>query len=621
MTLIYLATGNDYGSFHRRPFIRTMAEQMAQQQRQVFYCAKPRWFIKAGATKGDIALARSEQVIVINLFTLMPLSWCMKWPWLLWLMVTMPIAWQLRRATREQANNGQRMLWFYKPDQYLYLAGLGDPYVYMHYDNYDDDDSYSFAQSPKYAATLKACLQQAQFGFTTSQTLQRKLAQFRHLDYLPNAIDTSMLQQAQVAKPTDRGEVRIIGFVGSIDNAIDPELIEALCQHPQPWHIRLVGPVSNDDITKLAEHYDNLTLVGRVAYDDLAAQITQFDVGICPYKASPFNQYRNPLKLYEYLAFGLPAVSVDCDFDELGWRWVAKAQSVNQFVSLVAQQIALNSPELALQRHQFAAENTWRARALEVTRKFDQRQSSLQATRVSFLGLDFDDLDSSQVLQQLKQWADSARDGHIVVTPNVDHVVKYHDRELTDFKRAYDAAAMVLCDSQILRRLSSFGRQSLSYLNTGSDLTVRLFEQVLQGSDYRVMVIGSSATDVAQVMTKYRVANCHCHVPPMGFIDDPIAVQACVEQVQHYQPDFIFLAVGCPRQEILAQHLKTQGCHGVMLCIGASIDFMVGKQHRAPMWMQKNGLEWLFRLCSSPQRLWRRYLVDGPKILRIYWSR
>ncbi len=70
---------------------------------------------------------------------------------------------------------------------------------------------------------------------------------------------------------------------------------------------------------------------------------------------------------------------------------------------------------------------------------------------------------------------------------------------------------------------------------------------------------------------------------------------------------------------MLARVIQQQGqAVGIGLCVGASIDFLSGNRKRAPQWMQQARLEWLFRLLDEPQKLWRRYLVEGPKIFRIW---
>jgi exopolysaccharide biosynthesis WecB/TagA/CpsF family protein len=79
------------------------------------------------------------------------------------------------------------------------------------------------------------------------------------------------------------------------------------------------------------------------------------------------------------------------------------------------------------------------------------------------------------------------------------------------------------------------------------------------------------------------------------------------------------LCVGCPAQEMIAVALAELGCQsGVALCVGASIDFLTGARRRAPQWLQRLNLEWTYRLACEPRRLWRRYLVESPRILRIF---
>jgi exopolysaccharide biosynthesis WecB/TagA/CpsF family protein len=104
-------------------------------------------------------------------------------------------------------------------------------------------------------------------------------------------------------------------------------------------------------------------------------------------------------------------------------------------------------------------------------------------------------------------------------------------------------------------------------------------------------------------------------MPPMGFIKSDDEVQKCVDFVAKTQAPLVFFAVGMPQQEILARHIADHSqLRGIGLCIGASIDFLTGKQRRAPVWLQKIGLEWLHRLLSDPRRLASRYLIECPRI-------
>jgi N-acetylglucosaminyldiphosphoundecaprenol N-acetyl-beta-D-mannosaminyltransferase len=72
----------------------------------------------------------------------------------------------------------------------------------------------------------------------------------------------------------------------------------------------------------------------------------------------------------------------------------------------------------------------------------------------------------------------------------------------------------------------------------------------------------------------------------------------------------VFVGLGCPRQEIWMAEI-TNRIPAVLLGVGAAFDYHAGSLQRAPLWMQRHGLEWLFRLCAEPRRLWRRYFVTN----------
>ena len=149
----------------------------------------------------------------------------------------------------------------------------------------------------------------------------------------------------------------------------------------------------------------------------------------------------------------------------------------------------------------------------------------------------------------------------------------------------------------------------------GSDLTAAVLESVIKPLDAAVLV-GATAEQAQFLRERYSLKALHHIDPPMNFIHDPAAVEACLQQIESMGSfRFCFLAIGSPQQEIIAQKLKERGkVRGLALCIGAAINFLTGIEQRAPRWMQEAGLEWLYRLTKNPRRLWKRYLVRGPKI-------
>ena len=203
-----------------------------------------------------------------------------------------------------------------------------------------------------------------------------------------------------------------------------------------------------------------------------------------------------------------------------------------------------------------------------------------------------------------------------VVTPNVDHLIRYHDESV--FRSLYAAADYVLLDSRVLAYLLLLTRGMRAPVCTGSDLTAELIKSVVAAAD-RIVLVGASAAQARRLAAEYQLHDLRHYNPPMGFIRDPAAIEACLKFVEDASPfRYCLLAVGCPQQEILAKSLKDRGAaRGLALCIGAAINFLTGVERRAPRWMQRLGFEWLYRLGSEPGRLAYRYLIRGPRVLLV----
>ena len=235
--------------------------------------------------------------------------------------------------------------------------------------------------------------------------------------------------------------------------------------------------------------------------------------------------------------------------------------------------------------------------------------------RTAFAGLGFDPLG----LEEALVWIDrrTARDAFAyVVTPNVDHCVRLADNPgNAELLGAYAGADLCLCDSRVLSLLARLRGIHLP-VAPGSDLTARLLGAIRPGR--RLLLVGGDATARDRLQSMLPGVPLDHHEPPMGLRHRPDAMLACVEAAVAAQPDYVLLAVGSPQQELIAAMLaRHPDARGTALCIGASVDFLTGRAKRAPRWMQRLALEWLHRLLSEPHRMARRYLVEGPRILRI----
>ena len=84
-------------------------------------------------------------------------------------------------------------------------------------------------------------------------------------------------------------------------------------------------------------------------------------------------------------------------------------------------------------------------------------------------------------------------------------------------------------------------------------------------------------------------------------------------------PDLVYVGLGSPKQERVMQLLRPRLHCGVLMAVGVSFSFVAGTVKRAPVWMQRLGLEWFWRLCAEPRRLWRRYLDNLVTLPRLLW--
>lgn len=238
------------------------------------------------------------------------------------------------------------------------------------------------------------------------------------------------------------------------------------------------------------------------------------------------------------------------------------------------------------------------------------------AIRTRFLGLAYDRLEMRPLIDTIVQLA-RARGFAYMVTPNVDHIVRLHEQirsgDADHLWRCYEKAALCVCDSRVLSALATLRGRKLPVV-PGSDLLARLLTSDAVPGD-TILLIGGDASALEKLKARFPDLIFDQHRPPMGLLQDPVGLDAATRYVIDNPAKYVLLAVGSPQQEVLADRIASSGAaSGVGLCIGAAVDFIVGDERRAPGAMQAIGLEWLFRLLMNPKRLWRRYLVEGPKI-------
>lgn len=238
------------------------------------------------------------------------------------------------------------------------------------------------------------------------------------------------------------------------------------------------------------------------------------------------------------------------------------------------------------------------------------------STKIKLLGVTVDNLSMSETIAQIEGMISSGSFSY-VVTPNVDHLIKLQKDRV--FQSIYQGASLAVPDGVPLLWAARILGTPLKERVNGTDLFVKLCEvAALKG--YSIYLLGGD-TGVAErasklLQEKYsglKVAGYYC--PEFGFDSDLTECQRIQQKIAASQADMLFVGLGAPKQERWIAKFGA-GCKvGVAIGIGVSFSFIAGDIKRAPIWMQKRGLEWLWRLLAEPRRLSKRYLVDDMPFL------
>jgi N-acetylglucosaminyldiphosphoundecaprenol N-acetyl-beta-D-mannosaminyltransferase len=234
--------------------------------------------------------------------------------------------------------------------------------------------------------------------------------------------------------------------------------------------------------------------------------------------------------------------------------------------------------------------------------------------RVNICGVEIDRYNFDQVRAQIIDHALAGRSPEYVVTPNAMHILSL--QEDAAFREIYRQAFLVVPDGVSLIWSARFLNTPLNGRVNGTDL----FEQlcaVAAETGLKVFLLGgrAGAADAAKEILEARhpdlkIVGTHC--PPYGFESQSAELALINAKIKAAHPDLLFVGLGAPKQEKWIAANYQELSVPISVGIGVSFELVANMVSRAPVWMQKAGLEWLFRLIVEPGRLWKRYIIGNP---------
>ena len=232
--------------------------------------------------------------------------------------------------------------------------------------------------------------------------------------------------------------------------------------------------------------------------------------------------------------------------------------------------------------------------------------------RIRILNTELVAATQERLLEELRQG--------VVVTPNIDHLVKLQsDRELYEL---YRQTEWVICDSRLLYLFTKLLPESLPQAIPGSSFFPAFYAFHKDNPDCRIFLLGGLGDVAQRAMDNInrrvgRQIVVGAYSPSYGFETNEEENDSIVSMVNASGATVVPVCVGCPKQEkwIYAHKHLMPGVR-IWMALGATIDFEAGNVKRAPAVWQKLCLEWFYRFCREPRRLFRRYFVDD---MKFFW--
>jgi N-acetylglucosaminyldiphosphoundecaprenol N-acetyl-beta-D-mannosaminyltransferase len=238
--------------------------------------------------------------------------------------------------------------------------------------------------------------------------------------------------------------------------------------------------------------------------------------------------------------------------------------------------------------------------------------AAIDIPRCDVLGVDVSAVNMQMAVHQIHEWVTRRERNYVCIT-GVHGVMESQRDPL--LKQIHNQAGMVTPDGMPMVWVNKLRGNSHVSRVYGPDLMLEVCGLSLRKNWKHFFYGGADgvADLLAQRLTErfpgLQVAGTHC--PPFRKLTDE-EDRAIVQKINASGADVVWVGLSTPKQEYWMHDHVGRLAAPVMVGVGAAFDFHAGLKSQAPRWMQKSGLEWFYRLCTEPQRLWKRYLTNNP---------
>ncbi len=239
------------------------------------------------------------------------------------------------------------------------------------------------------------------------------------------------------------------------------------------------------------------------------------------------------------------------------------------------------------------------------------------AKKINIAGTGISNITLEETIALFDKWITENEKKRICVTP-VNCVVWANERQ--DLQNIYNSADLTLCDGVPLIWASHFlGNGKLRGRVTGLDLLPAFIENCYK-KGFSMFFLGAAELTLKRLHQKLEkqypgILISGSYSPPFAKKFSDEENQKILSMINKVKPDIVWVSLTAPKQDYWIDEFFSSLNAKIVIGIGGALDVMAGNINRAPIWMQKNGLEWFYRFYQEPRRLFRRYFLEAPRII------
>lgn len=233
---------------------------------------------------------------------------------------------------------------------------------------------------------------------------------------------------------------------------------------------------------------------------------------------------------------------------------------------------------------------------------------------VDILGVNIAETNLEKACQKISDWVDNKEKTYICIAP-ASTIVDCQENE--SYKKVVNGAGMTTPDGMPIVWIGKAKGADIER-TYGPDL-LQAMSELSQDKGYKHYFYGGTKKSIELFVARMKEMYPRMNIvgaiaPPFRKINE-IESDEILAQINGLKPDILWVGLGSPKQDFWMYNHRDKLDVSVIVGVGAAFDFLAGIKKQAPKWMQRSGLEWLFRLCSEPNRLWRRYLIGNSKFI------